>query len=224
MIGKRIAVIPAYNEEKHIANVVEQTLSFVDEVVVVDDGSSDATYDEVPDHAHVTKVRHPTNVGKGVALKTGIELAIRRGADIVVTLDADMQHDPEDIPRLLEVYEREGADIVVGGRPFDRNMPHIARFGNGVIFSVFSTLFHTLIRDTQSGFRAINPDVYERIIWDTSGYFVETEMLARAGVRGFRCVEVPIETIYLGKATGTTVLDGMGIVLRLIMLKIETFF
>ena len=221
---KTVAVIPAYNEARHIADVVETTLRFVDEVVVVDDGSSDGTFDKIPQKKNVLRARHPTNIGKGVALKTGIELAIRRNAGIVITLDADGQHNPEEIPKLLEAYEEHDADIVVGGRPFDRNMPALSRIGNWWIHRLFNILFYTAIVDTQSGFRAIDPAVFREIEWDTSGYFVETEMLARAGARGLCCVEVPIETIYLGKRTGTTILDGLGIGLRMIALKVESYF
>ncbi|MEM2984506.1 MAG: glycosyltransferase family 2 protein, partial [Candidatus Jordarchaeaceae archaeon] len=107
---KVVCVSPAYNEEKTVAKVVQAALKYSEGVIVVDDGSTDSTYEEAK-KAGATIVRHYRNLGKGVALKTGFKAALEMGADVVVVLDADLQHDPQEISKLLKTMESENADI-----------------------------------------------------------------------------------------------------------------
>src|SRR3989338_1971597 len=128
------AIIPAYNEEKHIAEVIIGTKQYVKDVFVVDDGSKDKTT-EYAKNAGAIVLCHIVNMGKGVALKTGFEAT--KDFDVVITLDGDGQHDPKEIPRFLKTLEEQQADIVIGGRKLNANMPFIFRFGNYLLYKTF---------------------------------------------------------------------------------------
>jgi len=206
---KSIAIIPCFNEAENIHNVVKETHSFVDEVIVVDDGSRDSTSAQASNADFV--LRHEINLGKGAAMKTGVEAAKMRNADILIFIDGDGQHSPSDIPRFLSTLDQRACDIVVGMRKFNRNMPFLFKVGNHSLNALFTLLFGLKVEDTQSGFRAIRSSVINSILWSSNGYAVETEMLANAGKNGLRCVEIPIETKYLDTVKGTTVIDGIKI-------------
>lgn len=207
-----IAVIPAYNESRYLKEVILKTKKFVSRVIVVDDGSKDKTYDIAKRYADVV-LRNIINMGKGFALKTGFEEAIKEGANAIVTIDADGQHDPSEIPKLVKALSK--ADFIIGSRNFEK-MPFRARFANSLLSSLFRFLFGTNIKDTQSGFRAMKSRVYNKIKWKSSRYGVETEMLANAVRHRVRIAEVPIRTIYHEIYKGTSFIDGMKILCSMI--------
>ncbi len=127
---KIVAVIPAYNEARTIRDVVLRTLDQLSEVIVVDDGSSDGTAAELAG-LRVTLISNPENLGKGASLWRGFAVALAEGADAVVTLDADAQHQPEDIPRLVEAWRAQPGRIVIGARVLDRDKaPPLRAFAN----------------------------------------------------------------------------------------------
>src|SRR3989344_4225229 len=126
---KVIAVIPAYNESKYIFNVVKEAKKHVDQVIVVDDASSDNT-GLLAKKAGALVLRHIVNLGLGGTLKTGCDAAILLGAKRIVTLDGDGQHDSSEIPKLVETMEKNNADAVFGERAFNKNMPIIKKIGN----------------------------------------------------------------------------------------------
>lgn len=214
---KIIAVIPAYNESMHIQEVVKKTSKYVDEVIVVDDGSKDKTYENANNANFV--LRHVVNMGKGMAMITGFEAAIKRKGNVVIFIDADGQHKPEDVPRLIDKLN-QGYDLVSAVRKFDRNMPFVLRFGNNFLVNAFNMLFNSKIHDLSNGFRAINANIYKKIKWNSSGYNVETEMLANARKHKLKVGEISIETIYLNKVKGTTVIDGVKMFLKMIYWKL----
>lgn len=217
-----IAVIPAYNEKKHIKEIIKETKKYVDQVIVVDDGSRDNTFRESKKGKALT-LKHVINLGKGLALKTGCEKAIQIG-DIIVTLDADSQHDPAEIPKLIQILKKENLDLVIGSRPLDKNMPYLPKFGNWIINGISRILFGIDIKDTQSGFRVFTKEAYNRIEWQSSRYFVETEMIINAKNHGLRYKEVPIKTIYHSNYKGTTVIDGIRIVGNMFCWKTKNLF
>ncbi len=190
-----IAVIPAFNEENNIASVVKGTLNYANEVVVVNDGSSDKT-GLVAKQAGATVINNETNMGKADAMYKGFDYALSKGADVVIVLDADGQHDPEEIPSFIEKIN-EGYDIVVGARRFNPDvMPKIRIFANS-FSSFFTTLVcKTKILDSQSGYRAIRSEVLRKIKFSSHRYQIETEMLIKAAKCGFKIAFVPIKTIY----------------------------
>ena len=191
---KTYTIIPAHNEEEHIAKVIEETKTYTQNIIVVDDGSIDKTYD-VAKKTGVIVLRHVINLGKGAALKTGCDYAIKNGAKILVNLDSDGQHDPTEIPMFLEALKT--ADLVKGTRKFDGSMPFIKRAWNFTISKLFSRLYGKGVYDQQCGFRALTAETYEKIRWKSTDYLVETEILVNLLKVGLKLKEVPIKTIYL---------------------------
>lgn len=190
-----VACIPAYNEERSIAGVIVQTKKFVDEVFVCDDGSTDKT-GEIAEALGAIVIRHETKSGKGVALRDLFKSAIKAEADIVVTLDADGQHRPEDIPRLVEPIIGERADIVVGSRFVEggkTDAPLYRRLG----LSFFNGNGENGVRDTQSGLRVFSSKALRVVVKaEADGFGVETEQLTLAKKHGLRVVEVPVVIRY----------------------------
>ncbi|MDA1196595.1 MAG: glycosyltransferase family 2 protein [Nanoarchaeota archaeon] len=209
-------VIPAQNESTTIREVVTKAQKY-GTVVVVDDGSNDNTAKAAG--SNVTVLTHLTNLGKGAALKTGCDYAIEQGASKIVVIDADTQHNPQDIPRFLETLKN--CDVVLGYRKQSKSMPSILRFGNGVINTMTKILYGIDIRDTQCGFRAFTVATYKKIRWDATNYSMESEMVANIGRHKLSFAEVPIETVYADRYKGTTILDGIKIVLNLMWWRIK---
>jgi len=196
-----VAAIPAFNEERTIARVVLLARRHVDRVVVCDDGSRDMTA-EIAEKLGAVVVRHRKNMGKGAALKTALEYLKQLNPDVVVTMDADGQHDPGGIPRLLEPIVRREADLVVGSRCVEgseTDAPFYRRLGLKLVDSVSRKSGGGVVKDTQSGFRAYSAKVLDLMQQcEAGGYGIETEQLALAVRNGLRVVEVPITVRYKG--------------------------
>ena len=216
-IMKAYAVIPAYNEEKSIGSIIKRAKGYVDNVVVIDDGSTDRTK-EAARKEEVIVLSHIINLGKGAALKTGCDFALQDGARFIITLDADAQHDPNDIPRFIEKLEKY--ELVFGYRKLGGKMPVILRFGNWFISNLVKVLYGIDLKDTQCGFRAFSAGAYSKIRWNASDYSMESEMISRAGKQKLKYVQIPIETIYSDRYKGTTVIDGMKIVLNMLWWRV----
>lgn len=186
-------MIPAFNEEKSIADVVQRTAKYVDRVVVVDDSSRDNTA-KLSLRYGATVLRHASNMGVGAAMITGIEYAQKLRPDIVVTLDADGQHRPEEIPRLIRLVVAGKADCVVGSRFLQgslANTPFIKRAGNKFFTFITSHMAGVKLTDTQTGFRALNKKAI--LALDLKSKFTYThEMIIILGNNGCRIAEVPI--------------------------------
>ena len=211
-------IIPAYNEASNLSNVIDRVKKYTHNIIVVDDGSRDLT-NKIAEEAGVIILTHLVNLGKGTALKTGCDYALKKGADFMIVLDADAQHNPDDIPRFLECLKQ--TDIVFGYRLLDKKMPFILRFGNFVINNVAKFLFAIELKDTQCGYRAFTTEAYRKIRWRASDYSMESEMIANVGKTRLRYKEVPIETIYLDRYKGTTIIDGIKIVLNMISWRVR---
>ena len=191
-----VVVIPAFNESRSIARVVSGCLKHADEVVVVDDGSTDGTGEEAR-RAGATILVHSRNMGKWASLKDGISLALSKGFDFLVTMDGDGQHDPNEIPKLLSALEH--ADVAVGCRS-RREMPPIRRLSNWITTSLLRALFSIQVSDSQCGFRAYRRWAAEKLLEvRASGFEGESESLVILARAGARMVDVPIRTIYGGE-------------------------
>ena len=190
------AVIPAYNEARHIAQVVTGVRRQLPDVVVVDDGSRDDTAERAAQAgAHV--IRHPRNQGKGGALQTAFDYATDRGYDAVIALDADGQHDPAEIPRFLAALACGRGDIILGSRMADpRGMPWLRRWTNRTTSVILSRLSGQRIQDSQSGYKAILVEVLRHVRPTGAGFDAESEFLVTASQLGYRVGHVPIRTIY----------------------------
>ncbi len=194
-----VAVIPAFNEENNVGFVAKNTMKYVDKVVVIDDGSTDSTK-TVAENAGAFVIRNAINKGKAGAMYVGFDYALKIGANAIVVLDADGQHDPDEIPNLFGKL-KEGFDIVVGARTFNTSvMPKIRIFANSFSSYLTSALCHTQILDSQSGYRIIKANVLERITFTSERYQIETEMLIKAAKCGFKIAFIPIKTIYRKEA------------------------
>ena len=191
-----IAFIPAYNEAARIGEVVAQTCRYVDEVIVIDDGSSDDTA-AVAERAGAKVIRHELNRGKGSAIVTGLAYFRRAEAEFAVLLDADGQHDPGEIPKFIDAARTLNADVVVGTRMSEtRGMPLVRRLTNRFTSWVTSQMVRQTIPDSQCGFRLIRRSVLPHLELGSSHFEIETEVLIQAARGGHKIVDVPIRTIY----------------------------
>jgi len=192
---KIIAVIPAFNEEKYVGTVVLRTRQYVDEVVVVDDGSTDQTAD-VARLAGASVIRHEENKGYGAAVQRLLAEAKRRAADVVVLLDADSQHSPDEIPHLIKPVS-EGFDLVIGSREKRRvDIPLYRRIGLGVISFFSYILSRKKVADSESGFRVFSKEAIARLELRENGMSVSAETIAKAAEEGLKITERPISIRY----------------------------
>ncbi len=190
------ALIPAYLEENHIRDVASRAAAQLDTVLVVDDGSPDATSARASE-AGVRVEKHAVNQGKGAAIKTGLRILLDAGAEYILILDADGQHLPEEIPRFLAEANASGAPVIVGSRMDDTAaMPFVRRMTNRAMSGAISRLCGQRIPDSQCGFRMLHRSVVPSMFCETHGYDYETEMLLIAARAGFRIAAVPVSTIY----------------------------
>lgn len=190
-----VALIPAYNEAATIAEVIACTKPFVDVVLVIDDGSSDETA-KIAKESAAQVVSHAMNRGLGAAIGTGMEAAKRLHADVAITLDADGQHDPSEIPHFVDAI-KEGAEMVVGSRMLTRTgMPWYRQVANLLGNIVTFILFGMWVTDSQSGFRAFSRRALEQIEVRTNRMEVSSELIAQAKQKRLRFAEIPIRAIY----------------------------
>ena len=187
------AIIPALNAERTIAEVVVDARRRIEPVIVIDDGSSDAT-GEVAKAVGAIVLRHEVNRGKGAALKTGFAWALKQGAEAVVTLDADGQHLPAEIPKFVDAHRETGADLVIGGRShlFSGMLPR-RRMANQFSAWCIAKAAGTRISDSQSGFRLYSAKLLRSMDLRADGFDMESEVIVRAGRRKMKIVTIPIE-------------------------------
>jgi glycosyltransferase involved in cell wall biosynthesis len=191
------ALIPALNEENTIGRVVAEVRPHVQEVLVVDDGSTDTTSARARE-AGGRVIRHEGNRGKGRAVRTGVSAILGESFTHVLLLDGDFQHSPADVPKLLAAA-RSGSDFVIGERPFDRDaMPRARYYSNTIGSAILSRFIGASVADSQSGFRLIATDLLRRVTLTARGYEVETEMLIKLARAGARIARVPVRLSYEG--------------------------
>jgi UDP-N-acetylglucosamine---dolichyl-phosphate N-acetylglucosaminyltransferase len=219
---KIFVILPAYNEEKTIANVMDDLMEMGFEVLVVDDGSKDNTYNIanniIQENKHGFICKHLLNRGLGAALRTGIEASLMEDPDVIVTFDADGQHDPQDILNVSKPIINGDADVVVGKRNF-REMPWSKKFGNQIM-NVITLIFYGIkVNDSQSGLRAFNRKAAESIMINARDYGVSSEIVGEVKRHNLRLKEVMIKTIYTeySMTKGTNLVEGLKILSKLIM-------
>lgn len=224
---KTVALIPAFNEEDNIAKVILRTKQHVDDVIVCDDGSTDMT-SMIAEALGVKVVRHAERLGKGEALRTLSRLAMQLNPDVIVALDADGQHNPDDIPMLLKPIEADQSDVVVGSRYVHgsrMDAPLYRRLGLRVINYLYKAFAGIQTNDTQSGFRIYSKKGFECLVQcDSKGYGIESEQLVLAGKNGLRVMEVPISVRYKGLARTSKkspLLHGADLILTLFRIVVE---
>lgn len=202
MKTKLAVVIPAYNESTSISNVVSdldaslKKTSYNYSIIVVDDGSSDDTYNKVPkEKAHT--IKHVLNTGSGGATATGLSYAEQHGFDIAATMDADGQHDPDDLINGANLLTKNNIDLLIGSRLINSDgMSKTKLLGNKGLSAITYMLFGVNVTDSQSGMRIFSRKALKNLKWKTSGYEFCSEMLWRAKQQHLDIQEYPIKAIY----------------------------
>jgi len=223
---KIVAIVPAYNEEDTIAKIILQTKRYVDAVIVCDDGSTDMTF-KIAEALGVKVVRHDENRGKGEAMKSLFGEIMALDPDIIVALDGDGQHNPDEIPMLVKPIEKGASDVVVGSRYVGGakpGAPLYRRLGLRLINFLYRRA-GVSTKDTQSGFRAYSQKAFQYLIHcDADGYGIEGEQLFLAARNGLRVMEVPVNIRYDGlrqTSKKTPLSHGLDLVLTLLRLVVE---
>lgn len=209
-LGSQVVVcIPAYNESTTIGAVVQKSKSFTPNVLVCDDGSTDATSTEAANRG-ATVLKHSTNRGKGAALRTLLWEAAKLRPKAVVTLDGDGQHDPYDIPKLVDPVLRNTADVVIGSRfGTENHVPFHRRFGNSFLSLLTNWIAGTRLQDTQSGFRAYASKVLPTLSIEDNGMGVDSQILIQLARKGFRIQERKVSVTYSGDTSTFNPLSHM---------------
>lgn len=216
-------IIPAYNEEKTIAQVIKRIpkkikgVSVID-IIVIDDGSKDTTA-IVAQKAGATVLSHLINQGVGAATITGISAAKKIDTDMVVTLDADGQHEPKEISKIVELISKKKYDVVIGTRIMSRKkMPVLKIIGNYIMNWLTYVLYEIWVKDSQSGFKGFSKNAMQKMKLSSSGYEICSEIVGEIKRLKLKYFEMPIKTIYTtySKKRGQFSLNGVNIIIKLI--------
>ena len=225
----KIVCIPAYNEEIKINDVVKKSLPYADKVIVCDDGSTDDTA-ALAKKAGAVVISHEKNLGYGATISTLFDYCRENNAEIMVTLDGDGQHNPDQIPDLINVILKHKVDVVIGSRSLrdDKNLPSYRKTGIKIITSTINSATNLKVTDSQSGFRAYSKEAIDLIHPTESGMAVSTEILVKISNNGLSMAEVPITVSYIGDtSTEHPVTHGthvIGSTLKYVSIKHPMYF
>ncbi len=214
---KVLAGIPCHNEAQFIADIVTEAKAHVGQVVVVDDGSTDNTA-QIAESAGASVVRHAANEGPGLAYQRCLEAARAQDADVLVTLDGDGQHDPRELPRLLEPLLAAEADLVIGSRFLgEYEIPRYRKFGIDVITWLYNLGASVQVTDSQSCYRGYSRRALDSLLVTEAGFGFSVEVLEQAREKGLVIREVPVSCIYHSASHSMNpVLHGVGVALMVL--------
>ena len=194
----KLICIPAFNEEKNIEKIIKDCKKFADNVIVCDDGSTDSTADLSKKQGAIV-LQHEKNKGYGSAISTLFDYCRKENADVMITIDGDGQHDPNQVPLLLDVIKKHNVDVAIGSRFLnDDDTPAYRKAGIKIITSATNYATHLKVSDSQSGFRAYSNAAIKEIHPTESGMSVSTEILLKVSNKGLSLAEVPINISYKG--------------------------
>jgi glycosyltransferase involved in cell wall biosynthesis len=220
---KIIAAIPCFNEEQFIGNIVSKARKYVDEVIVVDDGSTDKT-EQAASKAGAKVVAHKKRQGAGAATRSAFEAAKKYNADVLITLDGDGQHNPDEIPQILAPILVGKADLVIGSRFLRQNLqkpPKYRKFGIDVITWLYNVGSRYKVSDSQSCFRAYTRRLIDSVNLTENGFGFSVQALIQARRKGFIIKETPISCIYHSNgSTINPVSHGLGVAWSVIKLRL----
>ena len=214
-------IIPAYNEEKNIFNTIEGVKGTVDRVIMIDNCSQDKTVFYAKKH-NIIILKHIANIGKSNSMKTGVELAIKLGTNLIAFMDADGQHHPSDLKNIISEIKTKKLEMVIGARNYLK-MPVTRLFGTKLLSLICKILYNKNIKDIQSGLRIFKSDIFDKLNWDSTGsshYFADAEMTIKAIKNNVSFVEIPIKTIFKDKFKGMDIFQGLRLMLHLIIWKL----
>ncbi|MBV7330771.1 glycosyltransferase family 2 protein [Chloroflexi bacterium TSY] len=227
-IAKSVALIAAYNEARFIGSVVITASRYTERVIVVNDGSTDDT-EQIARTAGAIVINMPQNSGKGAALQVGLKAALELDANVIILLDGDGQHAPEETPRLARPILDGKADLVVGSRfmEIESDIPHWRRVGQHVLTWFTNVASGVPLSDSQSGFRALSARAASQLSFSGQGFSIESEMQFAIGEHGLRVQEVPISCIYEEPPKRNPIKHGMQVVdgiLKMVLQMRPLFF
>jgi len=193
--NKICVVIPVYNEVAYLDDLIQKVSPQVSKIICVDDGSKDGSHELLDAKSEVNLITNSKNYGKGFSLRIGLQKAIESDCDFIITLDGDLQHDPELIPEFVKALKKY--DVVVGNRLHTlKGMPLQRIVSNKLTSWLLSKKVGVKIKDSQSGYRAFNRDVVKNILPTENGFEAETEMLIKVAANNFTLGFIDIPTIY----------------------------
>ncbi|HUT67817.1 MAG TPA: glycosyltransferase family 2 protein [Dehalococcoidales bacterium] len=216
-----VVAMPAYNEERYIGTLVLKARKYTDEVMVIDDGSTDGTA-EISRLAGAKVISHSKNKGKGVAVQSILREVKKKIPDVLVLLDADSQHNPDEIPRLIKPV-LEGYDLVIGSRKdTKKSIPFYRRIGQKILLHSTRILARNRISDSESGFRAFSRRAIAELKLSQKGFAIESEMIADAEEKGLKITEVPISVKYTKDgSTLNPIRHGLGVITQIMVMISE---
>lgn len=212
-MNKYFVIIPVFNEEKNIKTFLNKLKKFTSNIIVVNDGSTDNSENIISKIAKIKIVSLSKNKGKGMAMKKGAEFAWKKGAKGIVFMDGDNQHNPKYLQNFFK-YLENGWDIIIGIRVMKAKIPLIRRFGNRIGIFLMKLLFNMEISDLLCGYRALSKKGYKNVLWQSNDYGVETEILTLISRKKLSYKTLVVDTIYLDKYKGFSLVDGFKILLR----------
>lgn len=224
---KTSIVIPAHNESKRIINVIKGIckVNKIIKIIVVDDGSTDTTSLKLRIASNTCNnlvvLRHKVNLGKGAAMRTGAMYAFKNGADSVIFMDADGQHAPDDLSKFQNKLNEDKYGLILGVREKAKDIPFIRSYGNKFGILVIYMLFGIKVSDLLCGYRAITKKAFKKLNLESSGYGIETEMVAKMALHKLKYTQVVVKTVYHDKVKGVTILDAVRILFDVIRWRIS---
>lgn len=224
-LSKVIAAIPCFNTETFIMEVISKAKKYVGQVIIIDDGSLDGTT-EASRAAGALVINHGTNRGYGEAIKSCFEVARTNGADVLVILDGDGQHNPDEIPQVLAPILKDEADLVIGSRFLGdySTVPRYRKFGIDVITFLYNLGSKVKVSDAQSGFRAYSKRALDVLTITEKGMGASVEVIIKARERGFNIKEVPISCIYHPASSSLNpVAHGLSVAFTVVKLRFKSW-
>tara|TARA_S200000501_G_scaffold375242_1_gene426762 strand:- start:1400 stop:2080 length:681 start_codon:yes stop_codon:yes gene_type:complete len=214
-----VIVIPAYNEEKNIEETIKKAKKVFQNIIVVDNNSSDKTARLVKKNNKVILIKHKQNLGKSNSLKTGCDLAIKLKFKYIAFMDADGQHDAMDLKKMYDEISKKNKDMIIGFREKLDEMYFYKRFGTICLEKIFHILYKKKIKDIQCGLRIFKSQIIKKILWDSTGaahYFADAEITSNAVKQSLEITQLPIKTIKSDdKYKGMNIFQGLLLILFL---------